>query len=384
MKILLLEPFFTGSHKKWAEEYKKFSRHEVDILSLSGSHWKWRMHGGALSLANLVVPELTTPDLILATDMMDLNLFLSLTRAWSADIPVALYFHENQINYPWSTTDADVRLKRDNHYAFINYASALSADRVFFNSAYHQKAFLQELPKFLSMFPDHQNPVTVRLIAAKSKVLPLGMDLKKLDNYKPITFNNHHNRAVILWNHRWEYDKNAEEFFDALYDIAEKGVDFKLVVLGESYGKRPPIFDQANQRLAEHILHFGYTSSFEEYAKWLWMADLLPVTSKQDFFGGSVIEAMYCNAIPLLPKRLAYPEHIDPQYHSTYFYDDGDFVKKVHHRIMDVNYLRVMNSRQYAEKYDWTNLIETYDQEMEDVVDAKRQSRPLKEAGLII
>jgi hypothetical protein len=85
-----------------------------------------------------------------------------------------------------------------------------------------------------------------------------------------------------------------------------------------------------------------------------------------------------------LPKRLAYPEHIDKEYHSTYFYDNDDFVKKVHHRIMDVKYLRVMNSRQYAEKYDWTNLITTYDHEMEQVIESKKLNRPLKEAGIII
>lgn len=384
MKILLLEPFFTGSHKKWAEEFKQFSRHEVEILSLSGSHWKWRMHGGALSLANLVVPELTSPDLILATDMLDLNLFLSLTRAWSSNIPVAIYLHENQLNYPWSSTDADIRLKRDNHYPFINYTSALAADRVFFNSEYHKKVFLNELPRFLSAFPDHQNLITAKLIAAKSVVLPLALDLKSLDAHKPSKFEKP-NRAVVLWNHRWEYDKNPEQFFDSLFEIADKGVDFKLIVLGQSYGKKPPIFEIANHRLAEHIIHFGYASSFDEYAKLLWTADLLPVTSHQDFFGSSVIQAMYCNAVPLLPKRLAYPEHIDKQYHSTYFYDDdNDFVKKVHHRIMDVNYLRVMNSRQYAEKYDWTQLIDTYDNEMEQVVEVKNASRPLKELGMII
>ena len=115
------------------------------------------------------------------------------------------------------------------------------------------------------------------------------------------------------------------------------------------------------------------------------MADLLPVTSNQDFFGASVIEAMYCNAVPLLPKRLAYPEHIDKQYHSTYFYeDDADLVKKIHHRIMDVKYLRVMNPRQYAEKYDWSKLITTYDHEMEQVVEAKKANRPLKKMGMII
>ena len=38
------------------------------------------------------------------------------------------------------------------------------------------------------------------------------------------------------------------------------------------------------------------------------MSDILPITSNQDFFGGSIIEAMYCETTPLLPKRLTYPE----------------------------------------------------------------------------
>ena len=370
MKILLLEPFFTGSHKKWAEDYKQFSQHEIEILSLSGSHWKWRMHGGAISLAQLASAQLQKPDLILATDMVDLNLFLSLTRSWSHSIPAAVYFHENQLNYPWSETDADVRLKRDNHYAFINYASALAANHVFFNSQYHQQAFLNELPKFLKAFPDHQNLVSVKTIEQKSSVLYLGLNLQKFDAQMPKKFGEH-KRAVILWNHRWEYDKNPDRFFNALFEIADRGIDFKLIVLGEHYDKRPPIFDLAKEKLAENILHFGYAQSFDDYAKWLWMADLLPVTSNQDFFGSSVIEAMYCNVVPLLPKRLAFPEHIPAQFHSTFFYDEDDFVNKIQHRILDVKYLRVMNTRQYAEKYDWQHLAPAYDVEMERLFQSK-------------
>ncbi len=368
MRILLLESFFTGSHKKWAEEFKRFSKHEIEIVSLSGHHWKWRMHGGAISLAQtLSAQENLNFDLILATDMVDLNIFLSLSRTWSHSIPTAIYFHENQLNYPWSPTDADVKLQRDNHYAFINYASALTADHVFFNSQYHQDAFLNALPKFLKAFPDNNNLETVETIRKKSSVLSLAMDLEKLDNCKPAKIEKP-NRAVVLWNHRWEYDKNPERFFNALFELQEHGIDFQLIVLGESYGKRPPIFDVAKEKLADKILHFGYAETFEEYCKWLWMADVLPVTSNQDFFGGSVVEAMYCNVVPFLPKRLAYPEHIPEQFHATFFYDEDDFVVKLQRRIMDVKYLRVMDTTQYARKYDWKNMIGAYDKAMETLI----------------
>ncbi|MBP6731839.1 MAG: DUF3524 domain-containing protein, partial [Chitinophagales bacterium] len=188
MNILLLETFYTGSHKQWADDFKKYSTHDIVILPLSGHHWKWRMHIGAVELAAKAInPEVkfkngaTKPDLILATDMLDLATFLGLTKSWSHNIPTAIYFHENQLNYPWSPTDADVKLKRDAHYAFINYTSALAADRVFFNSHYHMQAFLTELPKFLQTFPDYNNLATVDAIAKKSLVLPLALDLKKLD-----------------------------------------------------------------------------------------------------------------------------------------------------------------------------------------------------------
>lgn len=368
MNILLLEPFYTGSHKKWADEFKRYSRHNVEIASLSGHYWKWRMHGGAVTLAQQLNKQLPfTPDLLLATDMLDLNLFLSLTRNWSHNIPTAVYFHENQLNYPWSPTDADVKLQRDNHYAFINYTSALATNHLLFNSQYHHDAFLNELPRFLKAFPDNNNLATIDAIRSKSSVLHLGMDLKKLIDHKPAVIEKP-NRAVVLWNHRWEYDKNPERFFNALFELADHGIDFKLVVLGESYDKRPHVFDTAREKLADKILHFGYTESFDEYCKWLWLADILPVTSTQDFFGGSVVEAMYCNTVPFLPKRLAYPEHIPQQFHNTFFYEEDEFVKKLQRRIMDVKYLRVMDTQQYAARYDWQNAINAYDNKMEQIL----------------
>jgi hypothetical protein len=153
-----------------------------------------------------------------------------------------------------------------------------------------------------------------------------------------------------------------------LFELQEHGIDFRLVVLGESYEKQPAVFDIAKEKLADKILHFGYAETFEEYCKWLWVSDILPVTSTQDFFGGSVVEAMYCNVVPFLPKRLAYPEHIPSQFHSTFFYDEEDFTAKLQRRIMDVKYLRVMDTQQYARKYDWSNLTDKYDAAMQSVL----------------
>ncbi len=371
MNILLIEPFYTGSHRQWADGLVKYSSHHVQLLTLSGYHWKWRMHGAAVTLAaqaNALAAH-TKFDLILATDMLDLSVFLSLTRSWSHAVPSAVYFHENQLNYPWSPTDADVKLQRDHHYAFINYASALSAQAVFFNSAYHLQSFIDELPAFLKSFPDYQNLDTVEMIKQKSSVLPLGLDLSSMLSLIPDKPQKPQ-RACILWNHRWEYDKNPDRFFKALFEIQDRGIDFKLIVLGEELNRQPAIFKEAKEVLSEKILHFGYAATREEYVKWMSMADLLPVTSHQDFFGASIIEAMNCNVVPFLPKRLAYPEHIPAQFHATFFYDEDEFVNKLQRRIMDVKYIRVMNTRQYALRYDWQRLTGEYDKALQQVARA--------------
>ena len=74
-----------------------------------------------------------------------------------------------------------------------------------------------------------------------------------------------------------------------------------------------------NQILETNIVHFGFCESFSEYAQWLWKADILPVTSNQDFFGISIIEASYCETYPLLPERLSYPELFDIKTNSEIF-----------------------------------------------------------------
>ncbi|MEL6141380.1 MAG: DUF3524 domain-containing protein, partial [Bacteroidota bacterium] len=234
MTIHLLEPFFGGSHQRWAEGLKKYSKNEINILGLPARHWKWRMHGAAVTLARQD-HDLPAPDAYLATDMLDLATFKALRNPSQ---PCYFYFHENQLTYPWSPADEDVQLKRDRHYGWINYTSALVADKIAFNSEYHRNSFLAALPRFLQDFPDFQAADNVDRITEKSIVLPLGLDFPNLpppDNKRP-----HSSPPILLWNHRWEYDKNPIAFFEMCYALKERGCPFQLIVLGEKTNKHPP------------------------------------------------------------------------------------------------------------------------------------------------
>lgn len=316
------------------------------------------MHGGAVSLARQFLAGNHAPDLLLATDMLDLATFLALTRRRSAGIPTAIYFHENQLTYPWSPTDRDIPQQRDKHYGFINFTSALAADAVFFNSAYHRDGFLAELPRLLKHFPDYNELESVEQIAVKSQVLPLGLDLAQFDPHRT------QKNAVplILWNHRWEYDKNPDEFFAVLAELARRNLKFEVAMLGENFSRQPEAFLQARQSLGTRVVQFGYAENFTGYAGWLWRAALLPATSNQDFFGASVLQAMYCNVIPLLPHRLAYPEHIPPADQPHYFYQNfDDLVARLAEAVEHFPAKQQKSLRPIADKYNWRRLVTVYD-----------------------
>ncbi len=362
MNILLVEPFFEGSHAAWAEGYQRHSRHQVDLLTLTGRFWKWRMHGGAVTLAQRFLESALSPDLILASDMCDLSAFLALTRKRTAGIPAAVYFHENQLSYPWSPEDRDPAAGRDLHYGFINYSSALAADRLCFNSGYHMESFLGELPGFLAGFPDHRDRHRVDELREKSRVLHLGLDLAALDQHRPqepiaeIP-------PLVLWNHRWEYDKNPDEFFAALDKVSQRGLDFRVAVLGRGYGEAPPVFARARKTLGHRLVHFGHVRTREEYARWLWRADLLPVTSNQDFFGASVVEAIHCGARPLLPRRLAYPELLPG---DEWMYENfAELVERLSRALTEpAPRGRIDRLSGAMAKFDWTQLAPFYDRSL--------------------
>ena len=358
LKILLIEPYYTGSHKKWANDYRRLSNHNVKILSLKGQFWKWRMHGGAVTLANKFNKINWRPNLIIATDMLDFTTFLSLTRKKTYNIPAIIYFHENQISYPWSPNDIDVKKNRDSHYGFINYSSALSSDHILFNSNYHMNTFMNELNPFLKNFPDHNELDSINIIKRKSKTLHLGLDLKRFDLKKI----KKKEKPSILWNHRWEYDKNPELFFSILEKVKNEGYKFNLIVIGENFSQSPKIFDRAKKNFKDELIHWGYAKTFELYAELLWRADILPVTSNQEFFGISVMEAIYCGNWPILPNRLTYPELLPEVNHKENIYqDEKDLYKKIINAIVNIENIRKTKLSSIASKFSWDIMVPVYD-----------------------
>lgn len=371
MRILLLSPYHGGSHRAWAEGYRVASAHDVSLQTLPAHFWKWRMHGGAVTLGRRWLESHTgpLPDLILATDLLDLTTFLALTRRKTAGIPIALYMHENQLTYPLPSdpTTGPMRRQlgeRDRHYAFINYASMLVADRVFFNSDYHLENFYGALPAFLRHYPEYNEIDTVELLRQKSSVLPVGVNLRRLDSQLPAS--DPSVPALIIWNQRLEYDKNPEGFIHVLVTLATEGVPFRVALCGERFGKPGERWNEGVQQLGDRVIHNGYAED-DLYRRLLWESTLTVSTAGHEYFGISILEAIYCHTFPLLPARLSYPELIPRAFHADCLYHGRpDLLKRLRWALSDPAAVRVIANdlAPAAAQYDWSVLAPRYDAEL--------------------
>lgn len=356
LRVLAIEPYYGGSHRAFLDGLVRHSRHAWAVLTMPARKWKWRMRGAALSFAR----QLDQPfDLLFVTDFLDLATLVGLEPERLAAVPKVVYLHENQLTYPVERED-----ERDYQFGFTNITTCLAADRVFFNSEFHRREFLDAAHHLLRRMPD-QVPGGVReAIAERSAVLPLGCDLAELDLDAPPR----EGPALILWNHRWEYDKGPEDFFSVLFDLADEGLPFRVAVAGETFRQAPIIFDVARRRLAEHIEHFGYLKSRGAYARLLHRADIAVSTALHEFFGIAAVEAMYCGCFPLWPNRLTYPELLPEEIQPDHLYSDlDDLAARLRHAITHIAETRQVDLRDIAARFDWRARIAAYDDALEAV-----------------
>ena len=380
MRILALEPWYGGSHKAFLDGLIAHSSHKIDTVTMSARFWKWRMHGGAVTMARKVqeiYKKGEKPDLIFASSMVNLTAFLALTRSELSGVPVVMYMHENQLTYPLPEGKS-----RDHTYGYINYLSCLAADHIVFNSQFHYDQFVEALPRLLRLFPDYTHLNTAQQIRQKTSVLHLGLDLRGHDKYAS-AFEGHPwgpgmKLPIVLWNQRWEYDKNPAAFFRLMNRLDDSGHKFRLILAGEHFEDLPPEFEKAFERYAERILHYGYAEDFKEYSSLLHRADIVISTSLHEFFGISMLEAIYCGCHPLLPNRLSYPELIpeslhSPLLHAPILYEDDDELFAIMKRILngEERPLPVSTLKGISAHLEWSQHVQHFDQLFESVAAKK-------------
>lgn len=356
LNFLFLEPFFGGSHRNFVEGIISNSRHRIEVISLPARFWKWRMRGAALHFFKRI-RKIEEYDGIMASDLMSLSDLKTLIGPSCP--PVLVYFHENQLSYPVPPGES-----MDFQFGFTDITTALAADRVLFNSHFHFNTFFDRLPDFLNMMPDYRPRWVVEAIMKKSGVL-----------YPGCQFDSGHSEffedsvpPLIIWNHRWEFDKRPEDFFEVLDSVVEKGMDFRLALLGEDFQSVSGSFLSAKERFSKRIIQYGYVKSQEEYLEWLKKGSIVVSTAIQENFGISIVEAARFGCLPLVPDRLSYPEIFPEEFHQYVLYENlEDLTERLLYVLSDLSAFRSARKKisRSMTRFAWENVINSYDTELE-------------------
>jgi len=351
-RIIILEPYFGGSHRAFLEGLRRHLPFACEFLTLPARGWKWRMRLAAPHLAtelrNLPAPLPGVPCCLLCSSFVDVATLKGMLPAQWHGLPIRTYFHENQFAYPVQAED-----QRDLHFGITNLTTALASDRTAFNSSHNLETFLAGCRGMVKKAPDMALPDFEATIRAQAVVLPPPLDFTDIDAAPALPSNP---TPVILWNHRWEHDKNPDLFFNALLELDQRDVPFHLVVIGQSFRQQPPVFATARERLAHRLLHFGTVTTRQEYVRWLKNADLVVSTAGHEFFGLAVLEAVRAGCRPLLPNRLAYPELFPPEF----LYEEEDFTKELERVLRGRPRLAPARARELTEPFSWPALAGRY------------------------
>jgi glycosyltransferase involved in cell wall biosynthesis len=353
-KILVVEPYFGGSHKQFLLGLQENIEAEFTFLTLPPRKWKMRMQLAAPWFADCLAKlEDKRFDTVLCSTFVDVAVFKGLVAGlpgWNQSCRFCTYFHENQFVYPMRHGE-----NSRNQFTTINYTTALASDGLAFNSLYNFETFLSGCRKYIRKTADCNLKHTLDAIAQKSSVIYPGIDFTGFAENRDSTCNS---PPIICWNHRWEHDKNPESFFIALDELDKQGYAFEFVVLGQSFQNIPSVFQSARKRFARRIVHFGYADSREEYISLLQRCDIVVSTALHEFFGIAVIEAIRAGCMPLLPNSLSYPE----LYPDTFLYKEGELVQKLA-SLLKVSRNYQAGARQIdTNRFSWENLKTAYQQ----------------------
>ena len=354
-KTLILEPYFGGSHKNFLEGLMRNVKADYTVITLPARKWKMRMQLSAQWFVEQIgkLPyEKRKFDTVLCSTFVDVSVFRALISkldGWCCSAKICLYFHENQFAYPNRIQDTSLY-----HFTSINFNSALSADTIAFNSNFNRTSFVEGCTRYLKFASDMKFENVLYEIENKSCVISPGIEFSSIDVEGD---NETHAGPVIVWNHRWEHDKNPDLFFAGLQNLKKKNIEFKLIVLGQSFRQSPECFAKAEKLFKDEILHFGFVDSYGQYAEQLKRGTIVVSTSDHEFYGISILEAVRAGCRPLLPNRLSYPE----LFPEEYLYDDGAFLGQLKTVVQENRQMTKELCVELTDKFSWRELAARYE-----------------------
>ena len=362
--VLVVEPFYGGSHQAWVDGWQHNSRHQIHIISHEGEAWRWRMRGGAVTLADEVIEWVRVngrPDLVVGTDMLDMAALLGLSRRALGSVPSVIYMHENQLSYPRQPGEP-----LDQGLAWANWRSLVAADEIWCNSSFHRESLLEALPDFLQAAPDHHHGHLLQEVGRKMCVCPVGLDAVRLSAADRLTTVG---PPLVLSNQRWHHDKDVGAVLRALGRLAGEGLEFEVAVIGDDAGGEREALAPLIDKLGGRVCFRGHLPR-PEYEEVLKRSDVVVSAARNEFFGIAVAEAVAAGAWPVLPAALAYPELIPEEFHQVSLYQPGDLTRRLRETIgaIGTDLEAIAGLAHSMVRFDWSEVGVHYDDRIDRLV----------------
>lgn len=362
-RLLFIEPYLTASHDALCAGLMARLPGRWTLIALAGRHFRWRMRGAASYLAWAARAELAGPwDGLLCSDMLDLAGLRGLAPEL-ASVPAAVYFHENQLTYPAVGAADENQRRRDLYLAYCNLAAAQAARLVLFNSGYHREEFLAAAAELLGRLPDAVPKGLAEALAKKSVVLPVPI---ATDEAEGLARPERDGPLRILWNHRWQQDRDPAGFAGVLTALAGEGLAFKAAILGPPGEAGGGVFAGLAEALGQRLVHLGPVADRREYWRRLLWADVAVSSARQEYQGLSVAEAVWAGCRPLVPDGLVYPE----LYPAGCRYRPGELCDALRALIARPGVARGANFAATAAPMTWPALLPAWTATIEELVGA--------------
>jgi hypothetical protein len=261
------------------------------------------MRGNPLSVAQMA-PELVTQqyDLLLATASVDLATIQSIYPALRT-IPSILYFHDNQFEYPTANNPQSVV-----DWQITHIYSAIRANKLLFNSQYNKDSFLAGVMRLMKKMPDLAPKDLHNSLQEKSSVLPVPIP-------SPTTtkLGKSNSTLKLLWNHRCEWDKCPDLLEAVVSLLATSELSVEVFITGQQFRNEPENFTRIRNNTAL-VRQCAFIEDETAYQLLLSQCDVVLSTAVHEFQGIAILEAVAAGCVPLLPKRLSYPEMFANKY----------------------------------------------------------------------
>jgi glycosyltransferase involved in cell wall biosynthesis len=328
LRVALVEPWLGGSHRAFADGLARSLGLPCDVVSLPPTSWRRRMRYAAIPLSRALDALAPAPDVVLATDYVDLPALLALS-AVAARTPAVLYFHENQLTYPRRDGPCG-----DPELGAVNVVSCLAAARCAFSSHSQREAFLAAIVEGAGADDGFDPAAIAAAIEERCRVVPCGVDLAPFDVAREDRAPRAGRPLRIAWPHRFDHDKNPDDFFAALLALATEGLPFEVAALGRPGMELPEIMATAKSALGDRVVAWGHLEG-AAYAEALAACDVVVSTAYQETLGLAVIEAIRAGCAPLLPRRLSYPELLGAEADGRLFDDRGDLKRRLRRMVRE-------------------------------------------------